>query len=376
MIDSSVTVNFQYKTVTSFPWIDDSARYTNTVDFASINHYPLDTQGDDGGPFILIRNQDSPVFHDYTASKYRGLVTCQLRTSTQSPMSAYSSPSDSALMTMGTKAIAASAPTNPSFDLSTALGELRNEGLPHMVSGFGSLMERSKIARNAGSNYLNVEFGWKPLIRDVRSFANTVKQSGALLDSYRKGSDVKTRVAYEGTSGQESRITYGAVNCSPTQANLGGSGWVSESREYRHWFRGAFRYHIPVRDSTLGKFQTWMSMSDHLLGWKVTPETLWNISPWTWAADWGMNIGDVMTNISNLGKDGLVLQYGYQMGSTHLRTVAQSRLGSENPFWVSRSSTKDYLRRVPSTPYGFGVNTANLSGKQIAVMAALGLSKT
>jgi len=120
-------------------------------------------------------------------------------------------------------------------------------------------------------------------------------------------------------------------------------------------------------------------MSDHLLGWKVTPETLWNIAPWSWAVDWFTNTGDVMTNISNLGKDGLVLQYGYSM-SHRLREargvgVFRER-GSSNDITLSRTWLSEWKQRMPATPYGFGVDLGGLTPKQIAIVAALGLSKT
>jgi hypothetical protein len=123
----------------------------------------------------------------------------------------------------------------------------------------------------------------------------------------------------------------------------------------------------------MDKFQDWMSMTDHLLGVKVTPETVWNIAPWSWAADWFANTGDIMTNISNLGKDGLVMQYGYSMMERVLRSESKARFDG---ILTKRTQETVHKRRMPATPYGFGVNLSTLSPKQVAIIAALGLSRS
>jgi hypothetical protein len=58
------------------------------------------------------------------------------------------------------------APSVGEFSLSTFLGELR-EGLPRLVP---DLLTRAKTAKAAGGDYLNVEFGWKPLLNDCAAW--------------------------------------------------------------------------------------------------------------------------------------------------------------------------------------------------------------
>jgi len=379
MVNSFVTEsNYRYKTVTTGDWIYRTQSFFNSEETFSINHFPLDTSVDDGGPWILEREHDTPGFGTYTSSKFEGGVTCGTTVSGGVlPYQGFPNYTENERISFGTKAIARSAPTNPAFDFATAFGELRNEGLPAIVSG-SDFKNRAAVLRNAGSNYLSVEFGWKPLIRDIRDFAKTVKDSGQILDQYRKGSDRKIRVGYDEPTEERNRVLQGGISSVPAVANLVGPGWATEHMSRRMWFRGAFRYHIPVRQDTLGKFHNWMSMSDHLLGWKVTPETLWNVAPWTWAADWAANTGDILANVSNLGKDGLAMQYGYSMALTRLEKHTVGTLGASQGLAipVSRRVVKDYKSRTAASPYGFGVDLSSLSKKQIAIIAALGLTKT
>lgn len=362
------------------PWKIEN--YVSTEETFSINHYPLNTKGDDGGPWMLFRSTDRPTFGTFDGTdsggnlNFDGQLTVQ-RPSSWTYLAAPSDVSDSELDSNGTTAIARTAPTNPAFDMSTALGELAQDGFP-MVTGGSLFKERVQAARSAGGEYLNVEFGWLPLVRDLQSFAKTVKDSHKILDQYRKGSDTKIRTAYDFSPSETTRTYIGGGFLSHPVLESSGQGTLSETHRSKAWFRGAFRYHIPVADDVLGKFQQWSSMSDHLLGWKVTPETVWNIAPWSWAADWFGNTGDVLANVSNLGKDGLVLQYGYSMA--HRQRHIQLTATFNERYGQTITPTRDYMyewkRRRPATPYGFGVNLQTLSAKQIAIIAALGLSRT
>jgi hypothetical protein len=125
--------------------------------------------------------------------------------------------------------------------------------------------------------------------------------------------------------------------------------------------------------------QYWHSEASKILGTRLTPDTVWNLNPWTWAADWFANTGDLMTNVSNLDTDGLVLQYGYIMDeeSSIMHRIASLHLDAP---YVSPSTVRDteYKRckRLPANPYGFTATLSTLTARQLAIIAALGLSAT
>lgn len=380
-MDTSISMSYETRPTVSQAWVSRTATYGNTVETMNINHYPLDTSQDDGGPWFLTRIVDRPSFGYLNGKEpnnllYHGPITCTFPAG-YTLLSSVSSKTNSELDSFGTTAIARTAPTNPAFDMATALAELHRDGIPAMVGSSLFYRDATKLARSAGSEYLNVEFGWKPLLRDVQGFAASVKNSHQILESYRKGSDKKIRVSYDMNSGDETRSYSGTgVLSSPTYTS--GQGTVSQTKRSRQWFAGAFRYHIPSSDTQVGKMKQWASMADHLLGVKVTPETLWNIAPWSWAADWFGTTGDVLANVSNLGRDGLVLQYGYSMAhsviDSRITATYTARYGQSTS--CSRHMVKEYKQRRPATPYGFGINLESLSAKQVAIIAALGLSRT
>jgi hypothetical protein len=78
-------------------------------------------------------------------------------------------PGDVALGYYGPAAIKRCAPTSPHVSLSTALAELKREGLPSLP-GINLLKDKVAHFRELGGEYLNLEFGWKPIASDVQAF--------------------------------------------------------------------------------------------------------------------------------------------------------------------------------------------------------------
>jgi hypothetical protein len=107
---------------------------------------------------------------------------------------------------------------------------------------------------------------------------------------------------------------------------------------------------------------------------------LWNIAPWSWAVDWFTNTGDVIHNISTLGFDGLVMQYGYAMRQSTLlsdqRFVTTGSAGRIPFGWeFQRQEVLEYKQRIAANPYGFGITDLSLSSRQLGILAALGLTQ-
>lgn len=228
----------------------------------------------------------------------------------------------------------------------------------------------------AGSDYLNVEFGWLPLVSDLRKMARSVIKSHDIIKNYREhGRGQKVRRGYNfptlSDSSSAARSDFLPI---PASSSIPlGQGTVTVRRQQDIWFAGAFRYHVPVADSQMEKFAVWKSNAQKLLGVSLTPETVWNVSPWSWLVDWQSNTGDVLHNISALGRDGLVLQYGYMMTHTLLEGTRSARFGAAG--WASATRRVETKLRTPATPFGFGFDMTALTSRQSAILAALGMSR-
>jgi hypothetical protein len=91
-------------------------------------------------------------------------------------------------------------------------------------------------------------------------------------------------------------------------------------------------------------------------------------------------VGDIVSNVNAMLTEGLVIPYGYIMRQHDM--VIRSRLdfkvwkGSE---WVDATVFDTVFgkaqRRLPASPFGFGISDSGLTGKQMSILAALGLSR-
>lgn len=377
---------YRYRSNVGNPWIASDYYETGFSRVFDQNHGRTRSRiQDDGGPFLLWREESRPtlsaVAGQAKAELYDGYVVFPQENllSDFAPPQPLVEPSDSSMYTWGTSAISKVLPTNPAFDLATFIGELR-QGRP-TIPGMQLLKERSRYLKGSGSEYLNVEFGWLPLIKSLFDFASTVKQSKTILDQYIQGSDRKIRRRYVLEPQIGYRTWSGSTFARPSVSGVILVGTGHETVSVKKWFSGAFRYHVPVGDDLYSKFRRYESLANHLLGIRPTPEVVWNLAPWSWAVDWFTNAGDVMSNISAMGTDGLVMQYGYAMQHHETRGnfIANVHPSYASYFGSSLMVQRDYVyeikKRVPATPYGFGVDDTSLTERQVAILAALGLSR-
>jgi len=144
------------------------------------------------------------------------------------------------------------------------------------------------------------------------------------------------------------------------------------------WFSGAFVYYIGANDSLLEKLANFEQKGNRLLGLRITPETLWELIPWSWLVDWFVCIQDALAVSSMFQTDGLVLKYGYLMRHQVLRNtyaVTGTPLYGASVGAVIHSYVVEQKERMKATPYGFGINLNALTSTQWAILAALGLTK-
>jgi hypothetical protein len=268
-------------------------------------------------------------------------------------------------------------------------GELFRDGLPG-IPVLSNLKERASVGRKAGSEFLNVEFGWKPLVSDIRSLANAVIRHEKILKQFHRDSGrvVRRRFYFpdetiEGTPGPGSLSLNTAITNETPWLNAftaGGTATpsISKTTVRRKWFSGAYTFFM--HDSTHGAIASAESAAQKarlLLGLDLNPETLWQLSPWSWLADWVGNVGDNLSNVTRLSNDSLVIQYGYMMCSTSTEMVRAGSVPLRDGGYVqvvdrSRKITKERQR---ATPYGFGLNTSAFSATQWAILGALGMTR-
>lgn len=303
------------------------------------------------------------------------------------PAASYSS--DELLHALGAQAIAACKPTNSVADLAVFLGELYREGLPRLAGAAMNEIKRpSQLPRKGSEEYLNLEFGLKPVLSDFRDFAKVITHANDVVRQYMRDSGrvVRRRWHFPTTEtvtgptlvGSNQRARTGTLNSDLLAPGTATGDIYRTDRTVRsRWFSGAFTYHLPNPDGS-GKLSHYAQVVDKLVGINLDPELLWNLAPWSWAVDWFTNVGDVLSNVSDMADDGLVLRWGYIMEHTvQERTfslVGPSGLWGNPPASEVKVVIETKIRRKAS-PFGFGLTWESFTGRQLAILSALGITR-
>jgi hypothetical protein len=291
----------------------------------------------------------------------------------------------------GATAISLVAPTNPNANAATMLGEIAKDGIVSLP-GIRTWRSRTDFLRSLGDEYLNVEFGWKPLVHDVRGVSSSIAKRHSILSQYERdsGRNVRREFAFP-VERKTTTITPGNIrpSVSPNgQAEfpvlngaIGGSPMtLTLVEESRMWFSGCFTYTTPPPTDSRRKMAYASDQANYLLGTSLSPEVLWELTPWSWAVDWFSNTGNVITNFTNFALQGLVMRYGYIMNEK-IMTMTASLSGGERtpPVQINKAPPQTYTVRVKSraeaNPFGFGIGWQDLSPTQLAITAALGITR-
>lgn len=292
--------------------------------------------------------------------------------------------SSSDLAALGATAISNTIPTNPVVDSSVAIAELLREGFPLMMD-LSDLRERLDILRFAGSNYLNIEFGWKPLVSDLQNAVKAISDTEKTLKQLERDSGKRVRRKFrfhddvyhsESESASPTAFMFEGIPVSL----MGQTGHTTTQRHtHQTWFSGSYTFdYEPDQLNELSRIATQARL---LYGLNLNPEVLWNLAPWSWLVDWFLNVGPVLHNLSAFANDGLVLHYGYLMHHSKRSNLYSARgltfpKGGDFPFrQVETRFDVESKRRIRATPYGFGLVFDSFSVRQLAILTALGLTR-
>lgn len=351
----------------------------------SVIHEPMHGFYDQGGNGPIRRVFDSLFF-----------VNTVSATSLTLPVA----PSTSTMTALGTKGIATFSPTTPQAGLGQAIAELHQaprlpdlRNLQETARRLFTSTPRSSRNRNilqqSGDEYLNFTFGWLPFYHDLKDFYNALRHHREKSDRLRRNSGRNVRRhgtllndSSNTSTTVEENFSYGyPAGVTQMYGKSSSTLTTDTSSSTKGWFSGSFTYFLPPPAKDDGDFRDDvrenLAMLRILYGIEVTPSMLWELTPWSWLADWCVNIGDNVRNFSNFIQDGLVLHYGYAMMHVQTKTVSTRRITLKNMSVVTPKVTlTSYTKtRDTASPYGFGWNPGTATARQGAIIAALAASK-
>lgn len=335
---------------------------------------------DDGGEFWL-RKVYWTAQPTYAAKEWkrntRGegqlwVITPEVTDGTLLVTSAKTPPNeDGDIASYGPTGYARAKPAQPTFSFGQSLVELRD--LPKMFQ------QRLSKLKDIGSAYVGAEFGWRPLLNDIKNLLDAGARVEESLQRLLKNNGKPVRGRAFVTQVSENSLLYqagvGSVgivyntwtwtdNPKPTDA-----GFFSVTKNYTRkvWFAGEFQYWL----HDLGTPGRMAKLRAQLLGLEMTPKLLWDLIPWSWLVDWFSNVGDLIDNAVETIPERQIARYAYVMGET---TRNYTFSGSDGRY--NAQATKHFVtkRRVPADRFGLAAST-NLSLRQAFLLGMLGLQR-
>jgi len=285
---------------------------------------------------------------------------------------------------LGATAISQCSPVNPVSNLGTGLTEGLKEGLPSLP-GIQSWKRRTEKAKAASGEFLNAEFGWLPLVSEIKEVRDAAFMHSELMKQYKRdeGRNVRREFHFPIQSSSASFQSLGYAESGNVNSGRFGKEPVVKSVslevETRQWFVGAFTYGLPSQTDSWRRALGFGTEAGHLYGVQLSPDIVWELTPWSWAVDWFTNAGDVINNVTNFELAGQIMRYGYMMEES-ITTIHCSLKGTgllePHPIAGGPSVTSIHTSKTrrPANPFGFGLSSGSLSATQVLIAAAVGIT--
>jgi len=286
------------------------------------------------------------------------------------------------LQLIGERIMLSVVPTSTPFNAITALGE------PIIDQRFFGLPGHALINGDPGGEYLNTVFGLLPTIQDIQHFNTVVNASGDILRQYFKDSDKLIRRRTKPIEIPEEVTEVKNVAFAPITASgpgltaflWGGTspGCTVTTRINREiWYAGAFMYHVPKDLSSWNKnIYEWQRL------YHVVPHLsdIWELLPFSWLVDYFSNSGNSLRHLFLQSSEGAAQVYGYIMCQSKVeKTYVWNGSLRENdtlvPYTITAVVTKTIKQRIRCSPFGVKFTGVDLTPRQLAILAALGISK-
>lgn len=282
-------------------------------------------------------------------------------------------------------------PAQPKASAAQFLAELRETPRMLMTSAdnyvrayksFKGRKTRRPWGKHASNEWVNYCFGWLPFVHDLRDFYKTTKNLDTYLDQiqrdnghwiYRSGPVSSDEESVIVSQSDTSHVHYPTLNTYFYKDGLApGHHVMTRTTSFDCWFAARFRYFIP----DCGTWRWRKRAVAQLFGLYPSPELIWELTPWSWLADWCSNIGDVLANLNNHAAENLAAKYAYIMG-THTRSLSVDSTmelwdGPRSAQWLFNATQKS---RVVANPFGFAMDDWTPTAYQMSILGALGLSR-
>jgi len=250
----------------------------------------------------------------------------------------------------------------------------------------------SSLPKKASDQFINHQFGWLPFLKDLRDMYDLIAKYEYHLDKAERQNDKWYRRRFSEEAITSETVVYNTTRLSnsplfTTYLNpaLGSNTCSQVTLQVRRqtmtriWYEGEFKRYDVEFDKRVPMHENIRAGLGFLslAGAKINPVLIWKITPWSWAADWLVNVGDNIQLAQDLATDQVVSKYMYLMRESYDRYEYVSTHVYPNTTITCTSYQEVSVKRrvAADSPFGFSMSPGGLSGIQLAILAALGISK-
>jgi hypothetical protein len=298
-------------------------------------------------------------------------------------------------------------PLASSSNLTRFLGELAKDGLPAFVGTqlLRRVRDPGRVVSSVGGEYLNVVFGIKPTLSDIKRMADRIisvntklaekareleglRVTSRLRRSFTERDDIQTKDAtlrYGPSSYVQGPASSFSTYYSRVFEDYHGLGrGISPGTITRQWkssyvLSSAFDVFVEDILSDMASMQSVLGRAKKVLDLKATPSTGYDLVPFSWMANWFFDASGFIRKAELLADDRVVLRYAYLTRKVQkIQTFAASGYikPRNGPIFKPLVTVEEgvTLSRHRATPYGFGLSEVDLNPFQWSVVTALGLA--
>jgi hypothetical protein len=258
-----------------------------------------------------------------------------------------------------------------------------------------STRHQAMMSKTMSNHWLNAQFGWAPFISDITKFLKKFRDFDRKLQQCIRdnGKDIRRRGILKSTMGGPGDVTITESNGIP--------GWdtvyvqpfslynslidpysghvkstLSYTTKYQTWFSACFRYWVPDFESNDFAFERILNFM-RMYGLRITPSLVYNLTPWSWMADWFGNIGDNIDNYTANQDDNLTAKYAFIMKTITEEVINESRVkcGGREVLGLRWRRGVVAKTRVHASQFGFSLTMPEFSAWHWSILASLGFSR-
>lgn len=245
--------------------------------------------------------------------------------------------------------------------------------------------------KKVSEDFLNAQFGWIPFLKDIRDLDSAYRNSKIHMAQISRDNGKWVRRRRADKVLETETVVYSRddiAGCSPvgfalmTNMTVGPKSYTVKLQDYTEvWYEGVFKYYRPEFDANIpSSHEGWAAINRHMTvyGAHINPVVIWKATPWSWLGDWFTNAGDAIQRAQDWATDSMVSKYMYLMHHRRRRFELNSRFTTADGqlhslYWYREADIK--RRQQASSSFSF-VLSGGLSPRQIAILAALGISRT